>query len=579
MSQALEGATQNEPLGADAANAPREHDRAYPARDRDLLAGRGPYWSVLSFCAFETAFYFAYRYGMSFSLASASPFWFPDSVLLCALLLIRPASWWIPLAGTLPIRLFSPVAYGTPPWFLLVTFAIDSAKGVLTALALRRFIKNPLRFETIRDFSLFCLWAVLIIPGASAFAGAAARRSSGVGFWASWEDWLLGDALAHLVVTPAILYWMLGTAWKAQAADTRRWLERGLLTVGLIVAGYVAFETPSGFAERFYLPVPFLFWAAIRFGMSGASGAIAVIAFLSVNAALSGRGPFLGQTPEETALALQHFLLVRAVPLYLIAILIEQKAEVDRQLQQQRDQFAHLSRVSLLGELSGSLAHELNQPLTAILANAQAAERFIAEGRGDQQDLREILGDIVEDDRRAGEIIRGLRQMFNRHPVRQQDVDLNGVVRDVVKLARSEISGASVELRTELCEGLPVIRGERVQLQQLLLNLVTNACNALSHTARRQLTVRTGLDGGGVRVTVSDSGQGIAAGDLPHIFDHFFTTRPEGMGLGLAVCSTIVAVHGGRLWAENNPAGGASFHFVLPRPADPTQEPAAATRA
>src|SRR5262249_6734246 len=272
---------------------------------------RGP----LGLCLFEAAYFVAYQFGMSFSRASASPFWFPDSVLLCALLLTRPGRWWILVLGTLPIRLFSEVARDIPTWFLLVTFAIDSAKGVLTALALRRFIKNPLRFETLQDFAGFCLWAVLLIPAASALAGAAARRALGQEFWLAWEQWFLGDALAHLVVTPAILYWVFGASRKIRVPDAKRWLEGGVLALGLLVTGYLAFGTRSeaGFAEpRFYAPVPFLFWAAIRFGMSGASGAIALMAVLSVDAALGGRGPFSGRSPAETAEDLQHFLLLRA---------------------------------------------------------------------------------------------------------------------------------------------------------------------------------------------------------------------------------------------------------------------------
>ncbi len=526
--------------------------------------------SALAFCLFEVAYFYAYRFGMSFSKASASPFWFPDSVLLCALLLTRPGRWWILVLGILPIRLFSEVAGDIPSWFLLVTFAIDSAKGVLTALALRRFIKNPLRFETMQDFARFCLWAVLLIPAASALAGAAARQALGEPFWPAWEQWFLGDALTHLVVTPAILYWVFGATRKIRVPDAKRWLEGGVLVLGLLVSGYLAFgPSGSGFAEpRFYAPVPFLFWAAIRFGMSGASGAIAIMAVLSVDAALGGRGPFSGDSPAETAEELQQFLLLRAAPLYLVAILIEQGRRVEQQVQQQRDQLAYLSRVASLGELSGSLAHELNQPLTAILNNAQAAQRFLARDNADLNELREILGDIVADDRRAGEIIRGLRQLFKRSPAPQEPLDVNGLVRDSLKLAHGQLVSANVDLRTELADELPAINGDRVQLQQLLLNLINNACNAMSgaEDGDRRLAVRTGFSAlEGVRVSVSDRGHGIADDNLPRIFEPFFTTRPEGMGLGLTVCRTIAIAHRGKLWAENNPDQGASFHFILPQ--------------
>ena len=208
-------------------------------------------------------------------------------------------------------------------------FAIDSAKGLFGAAILRRLIKNPVRLQTVREFAVFCLFAVFLIPFASAFGGAALRYSLGHAFWPAWEQWFMGDALTQLVVTPAIFYLVIGYPWAMAAPTAKRAVEGGLLTAGLILSGYIAFNTSvggSGFAEpRFYAPVPFLFWAAIRFGMFGACGAITIITVLSVAAALHDRGPFSGQSPADTVLALQQFLLLRAAPLYLVAILAEQK--------------------------------------------------------------------------------------------------------------------------------------------------------------------------------------------------------------------------------------------------------------
>jgi len=292
--------------------------------------------NVLGFCLFGVAFYFAYRYGMSFSYETSSPFWFPDSVLLCALLMVRPSRWWVFILAALPIRLLAPVSSGIPLWFLLATFANDSIKGLIAVAVLRRFLRNPVRFETVRDLALYCLFVVLLVPAASAFGGAASRHFLGYDFWLTWEQWFRGDALAQLVVTPVIFYWVLGGPWKASARFGIRWVEGALLAAGLIVTAYIAFNSEAGgisFAEpRFYAPVPFLFWAAIRFGMLGATGAIAVIAFFSVNAALHGLGPFFGQSSAITAVALQNFLLLRAAPLYPVAVLIDQKQRVEHSL-------------------------------------------------------------------------------------------------------------------------------------------------------------------------------------------------------------------------------------------------------
>ena len=195
----------------------REHlqgNQRLPSISFGLIALRPLLRNFLLFCLFETAFYFAYRYGMSFSQACAAPFWFPDSVLLCALLLTQPRYWWFLVVAVLPIRLFVGFSFDVPLWFLLGAFAIDSAKGLLTAAVLRRFIKNPLRLETVREFGVFCLFAVLLIPAASAFAGAALRYAHGYAYWPAWEQWFLGNVLTHLVVTPAIFYLVLAAPWE-----------------------------------------------------------------------------------------------------------------------------------------------------------------------------------------------------------------------------------------------------------------------------------------------------------------------------------------------------------------------------
>ncbi len=241
-------------------------------------------------------------------------------------------------------------------------------------------------------------------------------------------------------------------------------------------------------------------------------------------------------------------------------------AELERTRQQQSE-LAHLSRVTMLGELSGSLAHELNQPLTAILSNAQAAQRFLAHDNADLDEVRDILKDIVDEDKRAGEVIRRLRLLLKKGEVQHQPLDLNEVVLEVLKLVRSDLVNQGVTAQTELAPGLPVLHGDRVQLQQVLLNLVINACDAMSGvaTADRQFIVRTKpAYGQGVEASVSDCGDGIPADKLEQVFEPFFTTKAHGMGLGLSVCRTIITAHGGKLWVTNNAARGATFHFTLP---------------
>jgi len=246
---------------------------------------------------------------------------------------------------------------------------------------------------------------------------------------------------------------------------------------------------------------------------------------------------------------------------------ITERKNAEASVLQQRAELAHLSRVAMLGELSGSMAHELNQPLTAILSNAQAAQRFLAGEEADLAEVRDILADIVAEDKRAGEIIRRLRLLLKKGEVQHQPVGVNEVVLEVLKLVRSDLVNQNVAVQTQLAPDLPDVEGDRVQLQQVLLNLVMNACEAMAGTesSARQLTIRTDRSGdGAVRVSVADCGPGIVPDELEQIFESFYTTKPQGMGLSLAVCRTIITAHNGKLWAANNPAAGATLHFTFP---------------
>ena len=245
---------------------------------------------------------------------------------------------------------------------------------------------------------------------------------------------------------------------------------------------------------------------------------------------------------------------------------ISERKRTELELEQQRSELAHLSRVTMLSELSGSLAHELNQPLAAILSNAQAALRFLDQASPDLKEMREILQDIVADDRRAGEVIQGLRTMLKKGELRQEPLDLNDVVRDVLRLVRSDMLNAGVSLTLQLAPDLPVVIGDRVQLQQVLLNLVVNGCEAMTGGAdKRRLLVSTELAAdGGARLCVADSGPGIPSQNLERVFEPFFTTKKYGMGLGLSVCRRIISTHGGKLAVASDSSRGTRFYFTLP---------------
>jgi C4-dicarboxylate-specific signal transduction histidine kinase len=255
------------------------------------------------------------------------------------------------------------------------------------------------------------------------------------------------------------------------------------------------------------------------------------------------------------------------VRLRVVSADITPRKRAELEAQRSREEITHLSRVAALGELSGALGHELSQPLGAILSNAQAAQRLLARGEPDLGEVREILEDIVADDKRAGEIIHHLRSLLRKGDQQQDELDLSEVVRKVLELLRAELVSRGVTLHAELEAKLPRVTGDRIQLQQVVLNLVTNALDAMASVpaAERRLAVRTERAAdGGARVSVSDAGVGVPPEMLERIFHPFVTTKPDGLGLGLSICRTIVTAHGGRLWAESGAGGGATFVFVLP---------------
>jgi two-component system, LuxR family, sensor kinase FixL len=236
-----------------------------------------------------------------------------------------------------------------------------------------------------------------------------------------------------------------------------------------------------------------------------------------------------------------------------------------------RRELAHVGRVTMLGQLASSIAHELSQPLAAILRNAEAAEMMLQSGSPDLEELRAIVTDIHRDDHRAGEVIDRLRTLLKRRRLEFQSIAVDGLVRDVNSLVRSDAAARRVTLVCVVAPGLPKVSGDRVHLSQVLLNLIINGMEAVtgSSSPGRSVTVAARHRvPSTIEVAVTDSGMGIPPDSLARIFEPFFTTKAGGMGMGLAISRTIVEAHGGQLWAENNTGGGATFRFTIPAAED-----------
>jgi signal transduction histidine kinase len=230
-----------------------------------------------------------------------------------------------------------------------------------------------------------------------------------------------------------------------------------------------------------------------------------------------------------------------------------------------RRELVHASRLAVLSEFTTSIAHEINQPLGAILSNADAADLLLKKSPPPLEEVRQILADIRSDDLRASEVIRRLRTLLRQGEVERQSIDLNSVVNEVIFILRAEAQRRRVEVRTELSPEAIVVLGDKVHLQQILLNLMLNGMEAMAQTnGERRLTLKTEQSDGEVIVSVSDTGAGVSRDRLPKIFERFFSTKPEGMGMGLAISRSLVEEHGGRIWVESIEGRGSTFRFALP---------------
>jgi len=244
--------------------------------------------------------------------------------------------------------------------------------------------------------------------------------------------------------------------------------------------------------------------------------------------------------------------------------LLQSRAE--EALSRVQAELAHVARITTLGELTASIAHEVSQPIAATVTNAQAALHWLAAESPDLEEARQALAGIVKEGNRAMEVIGRIRDLVKKAPPRVARLDINDAVREVIELTRAEAMKYDVSVQTELADGLPPVKGDKVQLQQVVLNLIINAVEAISTVAEgaRVLQISTVQAGSDVLITVRDSGPGLSAESLERIFKPFHTTKQSGLGVGLSISRYIVEAHGGRLWASANVPRGAIFHFTVP---------------
>src|SRR5437762_2144779 len=665
-----------------------------------------PYFAALLVFA---AYYLGAKIAFALTLRPhpVSVLWPPNSILLAALLLTPVRVWWVILLAAFPAHLAAQLQSDVPPAMILCWFISNSCEALIGAGCVRYLIDRPVRFDRLGNVGIFIFFAAFLGPFLSSFVDAAfvaINHFGGDSYWRVWRIRFTSNIFAALTLVPLIVTWVAdGIAWLWKIRQAR-FLEAALLLIALLSVNTIVFYKlgPSADSALLCLPVPFLIWAAVRFGSRGASAAICTLTFLAIWSAGHGYGPFSTRSAEENALSIQMFLIVMSVPLLLLAAVIEERGkgattlreredrislaaesanlafwsinferkeswmsdkgraifnfgpdehlsrelflsrvhpedrnavgdaierarassqtfefeyrllrpdrgtrwlisrgryvsndrggireligvaiditaqvEADLQLRLQREEMARMSRVSSMGELTASLAHELNQPLTAIASNAAAGRRLLAEGTPDLEMFEELLADVSSDARRAGDIIHGIHHFVRKSEGRRCPVNLNEIVQEVLRLLHSDLLGRASAVETQLAPNLPAVDANPVQLQQVLLNLLTNSLEAMQSTpiGRRRIVISTKCeDTSSVLVSVCDSGGGLPKEDLDKVFTHFYSTKPNGMGMGLTIVRSIVEAHGGKLNAENSDEG-ARFFFRLPvKPKSETPE-------
>ena len=519
------------------------------------------------------AYYVGVRLGLGFRFKDTqiSLVWPPNAIILAALLLTPRSRWWtVLLAGA--VAHIAAMAPHYPAWRWLWQIAGNSALTVTTAIVVSRFAGSPLRFDSRRQVLVYMGTAFVASGGMALIMPAFVRSAFGIEQIFSPRISLLGVMLSNasglLLITPIIVLWAQRVVRPVAYVPVKRLLEVAAILASLLVVGAVAFGTGSEiapFPSVLLLIFPPLLWAAVRGGPLGAATSLCFVAALSALGTARHMGPFIVASTADQVLSLQLFWIVIWLPVMLLAAAIREREETEDALHDLRSQLAHAMRVATAGELSGAFAHELRQPLTAILANAQAGIRLLTRNPTEVQQVREILEDIVQRDRHAADVIARVRSFLLEGDSRFDTVEVDAVVRDAISLSRSTVELLQVDVQAQICAGLPPVRGDPVQLLQVVLNLIVNACEAMISVPQRdrQLRLAVGRCDEHVEVTVADRGVGLPAGHEDRVFEPFFTTKPKRLGLGLAIGRSIAAAHGGRLWAENNPQQGATFHLAL----------------
>lgn len=533
------------------------------------------------------AYYITGRLGQASAARSVSvgPLWPAYGIALAAFL--RLGNRMIPAVA---LSAFLVSAHNPVPIAVVAGQAIATTFSAFCGSWLLKRFSFDCSMPRLRDVFNLVVLGAFVSPILSATLGALVLYLAGIQPYAhiadAWLVYWMGDGTGVLLATPlALAIGRSGLQFDLKLVAEFVALNALLLLVCLAIFGGFGVADVGQDCLTFSV-LPFIMIAAIRFGLFGASLSTVLVVTVATMATAHGSGPFARSTTFTNAALLDIFYAVLSLTGITLAALIAERTqaelqrdelirqrataqareEASRKAAELQDQLAHMGRVAMLNALSGALAHEINQPLAAIRLNTETAMYLLTRQPASDEELRAALNDIREDGKRAGEVLNQARALLRKKAASHEAVELNAALGDVTKLVFPNAFKLGVQLDILLGAPSRPIWGDRVQIQQVLMNLLMNACEAAGQEPAPQRLVRltTDFSGDMAIVAVTDTGPGISEADMDRLFEPFYTTKAGGMGLGLAICRSIVHAHRGRLAVVRNPNGGLTFTVELP---------------
>ena len=511
--------------------------------------------------------------GLLMKPGGVAVFWPAAGISSGVLIALGPRARWLVAAGVMAATVAANLMGDRNIWASAAFALCNAAEALITAGLIQHYFGTGFRLDRLRQV-LSLLAAAVVGTVISGIGGAVAFKlfhSPTVSMLTIWWQWFASDAVGIVAVAPLVI----GLGAAVLEPPPRNELIEGVAALVILAAmtGIIISlpQEPWKTVVPSALLFPLLLWLAARFRPVFAAAGAFLVSVTIVWTTIFGIGHFgdTGLPIDDRILEAQVLILVVALTAFVLAALFTER----------RESVARLAHANLLLEherdnklmnveaIAASIAHEIKQPLAAIVMNGGAALQLLGTAPPDHDEVRAALNDMIADSHRTSEVFEGIRALFRKVDHERQLIDMNEIILRVLQSLRGELKDHGVTTRTELMSGLPLVEGNRNQLQQVVFNLVHNALEAMNATTDRSrvLRVRTELRGrDAIAVAVEDSGPGIDPKQLDGIFDAFFTTKAHGMGLGLAICRMIIGRHGGQLTVSSDGKRGALFQFVLP---------------